>query len=148
MSNKAKGHIKILSAGDEIHFEDVTVTINESGKYYVEGNMSDKVLKSPVYIAGPISGIENLNKEAFEDMEEDLILLGYGAFNPRSMSIPEGTKEEDVWHIMMKKALAGMLSCNSIILLNGWEDSKGATMEFEIAKALKMPITDQYFMRL
>ena len=105
--------------------------------------MQSKILISPVYISGPITGIKNANKEAFTEMEEILVTMGYKVSNPRRHQIPKGLAEKDIWNVMMKISLKDMVNCNSIVMLDGWEFSRGAGIEFDIAKALKMPITNQ-----
>jgi hypothetical protein len=105
--------------------------------------MQSKILISPVYISGPITGIENANKEDFMKMEEMLVTMGYKVRNPRKHPIPKNLPKEDIWHVMMKISLKDMICCNSMVMLNGWEFSRGAGIEFDLAKALKMPTTNQ-----
>lgn len=44
------------------------------------------------------------------------------------------------WNDCMRSAITKMLECDAISLLDGWENSKGAKIELEIAKKLSMPI--------
>jgi len=106
--------------------------------------MLSKLLISPVYISGPITGIKNANKEAFTEMEQMLVTMGYKVCNPRRHQIPKGLTEENVWPVMMRMSLKDMMYCNSMVMLDGWEFSKGAGIEFELAKSLRMPITNQH----
>lgn len=45
------------------------------------------------------------------------------------------------WYL--KEAIEMLLRCNTIVMLDGWEESAGARLEFEIAKEFKMWILDQ-----
>lgn len=101
-------------------------------------------LKSPVYISGPITGIPGGNKEGFKDAEAYLTELGYECVNPRHLEIPFCLKvrpnQELLWAWMMKRSLFEMMECNSVVLLEGWEGSKGATIEHQLAVILGMPV--------
>ena len=112
-------------------------------------------LKSPVYISGPITGMPEGNKQAFKDAEEYLTELGYLCINPRHLEIPfclkwEGRNPckdinkkggERLWDLMMKRSLAEMMECNSVALLEGWEQSKGAVIEYQLCGILNLPVT-------
>jgi hypothetical protein len=98
--------------------------------------------REKIYIAGPINGIPDGNKHGFLAMANRLEELGYDYINPRAKGweeadIPEGM---DLWTYMMKLSLQEMMDCNSILLLDGWEDSRGASIEYRLALDLAMPI--------
>jgi hypothetical protein len=114
----------------------------------METNTLKLNLISPVYISGPITGIENANKEAFSIMTDYVQSLGYEVINPRALDIPEGTREEDIWKVMMRLSLQGLLESNSVVVLPGWEHSYGANMEVDIADELDMPIFDSTFTKI
>ncbi len=100
--------------------------------------------KEPIYISGPITGMPDGNKDAFLAMEGTLKVLGYTEIiNPRNLDTPQafkdGEMEVDVlWPIMMKQSVRDMMECNTIIFLDGWEQSRGARIEYELAKEVKM----------
>lgn len=113
-----------------------------------------KKLKSPVYISGPITGKPEGNKEAFSQAEQHLKDLGYQCVNPRNLEIPFClrwekrnpcrdidivTGNEKLWNWMMKRSLFEMMECNSVLLLNDWENSKGAYIEYQLAVILGLP---------
>lgn len=85
-----------------------------------------------IYIAGPITGKPNYNKEAFEEAEHFLSLLGHTVLNPSNhtpLVNPEAIRHEQYLEICFK-----MLDCcDTIYMLDGWQHSKGALLEYEYA---------------
>lgn len=87
-----------------------------------------------VYIAGPMSGCHDLNRAAFADAEE--ALQGDGV-NPHQVCEVRGlTKYEDC----MRADLRALLSCDAVLMLPGWEQSRGARHEHETAMICGIPI--------
>lgn len=95
-----------------------------------------------LYIIGPVSGIEDENKQAFLEAAERLESHGYRCAIPHDF-IATGTD----WKTAMRISISTMLGMNArtkqptfngIALLDGWEDSKGATIERNIAKSLQI----------
>mgnify|MGYP003649518337 CR=1 FL=1 len=102
-------------------------------------------LVSPVYISGPITGVEDGNKENFDRIALYLESQGLCTVNPRRNPIPNGVtfNSPNFWKVMMQESLRIMMDCNSIVLLNGWVDSKGACLEEDIAYILDWPIAEE-----
>lgn len=88
------------------------------------------------YIAGPMSGLPDLNYPYFNGVEELLQGLGYSVENPARNSLPDG----EHWIGFMRLGLAQLLRCRGIYLLNGWQFSRGARIEFNVASDLKMNV--------
>jgi len=86
-----------------------------------------------VYIAGPISDVENGNREAFFRAEQLLKQLGHIVLNPHCL--PVGLTEFQYMDI----CLAMLRSADAIYLLDNWQNSSGAIVEFELAKKLGLP---------
>lgn len=102
--------------------------VTKKGKYNF---IRDK--KPKVYISGKISGLsEKVYKNNFNSAELYLTGLGYDAVNPVSYGlIPNGT-----WEDYMRRDIKLLCECDYIYLLEGWEDSDGASLEKLIADNL------------
>lgn len=86
--------------------------------------------KPKVYLSGPITGREEKEYKAdFNNAELYLTGLGYDVINPTS----EVVIENGSWEDYMKRDLVLLLRCDYIYLLDGWEYSKGARLEYNIA---------------
>lgn len=90
-----------------------------------------------LYIAGPMSGIEEHNYPAFHALAASLREKGYEVINPAELSGDDRTKP---WHHYMKQDLKAMMDCDAVVVLPGWEASKGANVEVQLARELKMPV--------
>jgi len=103
-----------------------------------------------VYIAGPMTGVDNWNFPAFFDAEKTLVSLGYEVVNPahnngdtlelalEDAGSPEAPKRD--WLYYIRRDLPQLLHCDVICLLPNWKDSKGAKLEYEVAKGIGLPI--------
>ena len=83
-----------------------------------------------VYIAGPMTGYEELNKPAFDAAKEQL------------MAEFSGMVQVVIPHDILPVKLCGfmpdvetVLNSSIIFMLNGWKDSKGASDEHAVAKS-------------
>ena len=87
-----------------------------------------------VYIAGGMSGYEEFNFPAFNRAEE--ILRGvYGykrVINPAKLH----STTDLPWEEFLKRDLLELIACDAVFLLNGWEKSRGATLEALVAYTL------------
>lgn len=84
-----------------------------------------------VYIAGPITG-HLYYRERFKKAEDTLMEMGHIVINPSYL--PSGLKD----YMIICKAM--IEQSDAIFLLTGWNDSVGATEEFEYAKSLEKKI--------
>ncbi len=86
-----------------------------------------------VYIAGPMTGYENFNREAFHKAEEELKREGHTVLNPAVL--PDGLTQPHYMDICM-----AMIRCvDAIYMLNGWQRSAGAKAELALAEKLGHP---------
>ena len=85
-----------------------------------------------VYISGPISGTTDY-MERFAKVQKDLEDRGYEVVNPALINshLPKST----IWDQYMDVSLALLSICDSIYMLPGWEKSRGAVLEYTVAKA-------------
>jgi len=92
-----------------------------------------KRLKAPaIYISGPMTGLPNLNMEAFNDAEDKLRKAGWSDIrNPARLAVNE--YENLPRSLYLRSDLRQLLDCQAILLLRGWERSKGARLEALIA---------------
>lgn len=90
-----------------------------------------------VYISGKITGTNDY-LDRFEIAEVHLILNGIDVINPAktNATLPRNMRHEEYMHI----CYAMMDVCDAIMFLNGWEDSKGAKLEYDYAVRCKLPI--------
>lgn len=95
--------------------------------------------KPKVYISGRITGLsEEVYKNNFNSVELYLTGLGYDVINPVSYTpIENGT-----WEDYMKRDLKLLLDCDYIYLLEGWQDSDGASLEYTVAETLGIKVLE------
>ena len=105
-----------------------------------------------VYISGPITGIPNLNRDAFDHEERLLREAGYEVFNPQSIAPPNWVAREywtekgldpelETWRYYMAICVGQIPLCDSMRMLPHWQNSKGAVWEHRIASMLGLEIT-------
>ncbi len=85
-----------------------------------------------VYISGPMSGLPKYNYPAFYEAAMQLRLKGVEVVSPA-----EGAVTNDkMWSDYMRSAIKMLCDCDFNVRLPGWQQSKGAQLETQIAKAL------------
>lgn len=83
-----------------------------------------------IYIAGGIEGLDiKQRKQDFREVEMRLRDEGYVTRNPFDNGLPDDARRED--HI--RADLKMMLECDEIYMMRGWEWSKGASRERDVA---------------
>ena len=115
-----------------------------------------------VYISGPMTGLPNNNRAAFDAAARRLSVVGHFVINPHDLTPIFGTAEviekafkeyylsrAEHWsefekrnspavrlaESVMDADLAAVRSCDAIYLLRGWESSRGAKKELSEAIA-------------
>ena len=89
-----------------------------------------------IYIAGPISGMEEKAAEKFAEAEIFLKAKGYEVINPMKLA----HDHDKTWKAYMLECLHILLQCDEVYMLNGWRKSKGAKLEHRIASDFDLPI--------
>lgn len=90
---------------------------------------------SRVYISGPITGIPEYNKPAFIEAENKLRSMGYDPVNPFDINIVNKDKS---WDDYMREDIIALCGCDLIMMLPGWETSRGAKTERALAESLNI----------
>lgn len=93
-------------------------------------------LKGRIYLAGPMTGLPDWNFPAFHAAAARLRSEGYHVENPAENSAPPCNS----WEGYMRTAIAQLVTCDMIALLPGSENSRGATIEKQLAYDLGMTI--------
>lgn len=91
------------------------------------------------YIAGPMSGYPEHNFPAFYAKAAEQRALGYKVINPAELDDQDGDLTKP-WDFYLRRDLHFLAECNRIVLLDGWEKSKGAQLEHHIGKTLGFEI--------
>ena len=89
-----------------------------------------------IYIAGPMTGMPELNHPEFFRVEEVLKENGHIPINPARN--PHGLEQ----HHYMDICMALLRSSEAILLLKGWGNSKGAMAEYHYAEAIGLYVMD------
>lgn len=103
-----------------------------------------------IYIAGPMTGIQDWNYPAFFQAEATLRLRGHDPINPARTDgetladalthagSPDAPKHP--WSYYLRRDINHVAEADAICLLPGWQKSKGARLEVTLATALGLPL--------
>lgn len=86
------------------------------------------------YLAGPMSGLPGMNYDAFNAEAARLRALGF------EVESPAENPEQESWEDYMRVALRQMLTCDTIAMLPGWINSRGANLERNVAQKVGMTV--------
>lgn len=89
-----------------------------------------------IYIAGPMSGLPDLNYPYFNQVAAVLRQLGHHVENPAENSEPPSKS----WADYMRMAVRQLATCDTVVLLPNWELSKGACIEHRLAHDLGLQL--------
>lgn len=100
-----------------------------------------------IYIAGPMSGVQDWNFPAFFEAERQLLELGYEVINPAhndgstyEEALASANTGKHSWDWYMRRDLTNLITCDAVCLLPDWKNSKGASLEVTVARSLDMPL--------
>lgn len=94
-----------------------------------------------VYLAGPMTGIVDDNKDTFNRAAAVLRAAGLHVENPAENTPPNDNPTWDDW---MAIAIPQLESCDAVVMLPGWDKSKGAAVEYDRASALGKAIYEAH----
>lgn len=89
-----------------------------------------------IYLSGPMTGLPDYNYPAFNAEADRLRAPGYLVENPAENPLPADAP----WHLCMRDAIRQMLTCDAVALMPGWQVSRGANVEVELAMHLQMKV--------
>lgn len=85
-----------------------------------------------IYISGPITGVPDLNRPAFDRAEASLRAAGYMPVSP----FTNGVDPDADWLTHMRADIKMLVDCDGLATLYGWEASRGARCEVSTARGL------------
>lgn len=89
-----------------------------------------------LYVSGPMTGLPEWNFPAFNTAAAKVRSLGYEAVNPVDINPDPATP----WEMCLRSDLKALCDCDGIVMIHGWEHSKGAHLELMVAHRLAMPV--------
>lgn len=91
-----------------------------------------------VYLSGPMTGLPDYNREAFNLRAEAFRAAGYTVKNPADISVTHGTDKS--YGFYFKRALRMMLESDVVYVFGDITQSRGAEMELQAARMAEMPV--------
>lgn len=97
-----------------------------------------------IYLAGPMTGIDEFNFPAFFRVAAELEAQGHTVFNPAQNDLNkwgdmEGVKKNANYRDCMNDDLDWITAnAEGIYFMKGWENSSGALAEFFAARSVKI----------
>ena len=83
-----------------------------------------------LYISGPITGVSNY-KRIFQGAKDALLAKGYDVVNPAELT--EVIGDSFSYDEIMSIDLDLLNRCDVLVQLSGWEESRGANIEYGYA---------------
>lgn len=94
-----------------------------------------------LYVAGPMTGLPDFNYPAFNTAAHTLRAAGYDVLNPtQGRATPTEDEDGMTWADYMRLALVLVTQSDGIALLPDWQNSRGARLEVDVARALGMQV--------
>lgn len=88
-----------------------------------------------IYLSGPMTGLPEFNYPAFNAMAATLRGRGFVVNNPA-----ENGMAGRGWGECMRVAIKQLCDSDVIVMLDGWEDSRGARIEIRMAGDRGIPV--------
>ena len=89
-----------------------------------------------LYLAGPMTGIPQLNFPLFHAEAARLRSAGFEIVNPAEINADPAAG----WLQCMRDDIAQLVRCDGIALLPNWHRSRGALLEHFIARSLELHV--------
>jgi hypothetical protein len=89
-----------------------------------------------LYVAGPMTGYDNYNFDKFNTVTRELAWMGHEVYNPASSF---NGAQDLPYDLYLRHAVQMVTMVNGLVLLKGWEQSRGALTEVHVALSCNMP---------
>lgn len=96
-----------------------------------------------LYISGPMTGYPDFNYPAFEAAAARLREAGFEVVSPHEVNPADGV--EHAWEWYLRRDIVALMECDGVVVLPGWEKSKGARVETDLAGVLGMNVVELAF---
>ena len=109
-------------------------------------HFSEIIKMKLLYLSGPMTGIADLNRQAFNDAEHRLRALGFGVINPHDLPMPElgeDAPHEELWAECLALDVWILVKTNrpdALVLLPGWRNSRGSLLEAAVCRRFGIPV--------
>lgn len=102
-----------------------------------------------LYLAGPMTGIPEWNAPAFEAAQVALVAGGWEVITPLELVPIDHPDQIPPWEECLRQDLQAVLLCDGVAVLLGWEQSRGASFEVQVANTVGIPVkTVEEWLRL
>lgn len=92
--------------------------------------------KGRLYLAGPMSGIDDHNFPKFNRIAGILTRCGWTVLNPAD----HGVVAKADWEDYLRYDLGLLCTCEAAYFMDGWKNSRGANLEHMVAAQLRMQV--------
>lgn len=90
-----------------------------------------------IYISGKVTGLPVTDaRRKFADVRDFLESIGFEVVNP----MEDGLPDDAAWEQHMVKDIEMLFTCDAIYLMSDWVESKGASIEHDIAKRMGLMV--------
>jgi hypothetical protein len=90
-----------------------------------------------IYLSGPMTGYPDFNYPAFRKAASIFRMNGLEVFDPSECFDGDQTLSKETY---MREDITAVLKATLVVTLDGWEQSSGARLEVEVAKAIGIPV--------
>lgn len=98
-------------------------------------------MEQKCYIAGKISGLEYSEfSENFRQARVVVEKFHMTPVCPLDLNKVSEMHHSDTWKNYLKRDIKAMMDCDCVYAMKNWKESKGATIEVDLANALGIPV--------
>jgi hypothetical protein len=92
-----------------------------------------------LYLSGPMDSVEEFNHPLFHRIAQEFRTAGFAVCNPAEFFDGDKSRQRKEY---MREAFKYVLEADTIVLLPGWETSKGARLEAAMATELDLAVME------